>query len=228
MNNNSSVNGIVLQLPLSSKLKPDLFKILNKLDSEKVVDYIFTDKDNNKFLEESVQPESNNIDCFGYNKGRIQGMEKQVPCTVQAISQIINEYQIPCQGKKVVILGRSYLLGIPLEYFFLKKHSVVTVCDENSLDIMKHISEADILVSCTGTCIDLSLDNIKEGLIVFDMGIIISDQGKIIQGDIDCSKLIQKLSMYTPVPGGIGPLTVANLIQNLYLAYLDQNFNKQV
>ena len=135
---------------------------------------------------------------------------------------MLEKYKINVENKKVVILGKSLLVGLPAKKLFEEKKGNVIIFDKYDKDIKKHIKEADILVSCTGNPINLREKDIKSGLILFDVGIICSDNNKNIRGDIDNSQIINKLGMYTPVPGGLGPLTVANMINNLYQTYLHQ------
>ena len=174
-------------------------------------------------------PKSNfsNISNFLDHQRRLRNFKKIFPCTALAIDQMIQIYNIDCYQKNVVILGRSYLVGTPISSLFFKKGAYVNVCDINTLNIKDLIKNADILVSCTGNEIKLTNKDVKNGLILFDVGVILDKKTKKIRGDIDIEDIKDKLQLYTPVPGGLGPLTVANMILNLYQSFLILENNKR-
>lgn len=142
------------------------------------------------------------------------------PSTSISMHQMLERYKVNVEEKKVVILGKSYLVGIPAKKLFEGKRGNVTILDKHDMHIKEQIKEADILVSCTGSPINLKKKDVKDGLVLFDVGIIYNESTKTIRGDVDKSDIINKLSLYTPVPGGIGPLTVSNMMNNLYQTYL--------
>ena len=121
----------------------------------------------------------------------------------------------------MVILGQSYLVGTPVASLFRRKGSRVLVGDPD--DCKREMGFADIIVSCTGTDIQIEPHEVKDDLVLFDIGILVDHSTGLVRGDVLLDNLFSKLSFYTPVPGGVGPLTVANVIHNLFCAFLVQN-----
>lgn len=199
-----------MQLPLSDHLKPDLIEILEHIDPSKDVDCL-TPTNYKKMLELELQ------DYIEPDKKHFTIL----PCTSLALDQMLKEYEISATGKEVIILGQSYLVGTPVASLFRRKGSKVLVSDTENCK--HHLHFADILVSCTGTNVQIEAGEVKEGLVLFDIGILVDHSTGFVRGDVLPEKLFEKLSHFTPVPGGVGPLTVANVIHNLYGSFLKQN-----
>lgn len=162
------------------------------------------------------QTRNNNEDFLALRTGS----PKIFPCTALAIDQMLFKFEVPCLNQRVVILGKSYLVGTPINSLFVSKGAKVHVCNVHTKNKGKLIREADILVSCTGSSIRLGPGDIKEGVVIFDVGINVDPETGAVKGDICIEGVKDRVAMYTPVPGGLGPLTVANMIHNLYMAFL--------
>ena len=167
-NNNNDIHGIVLQLPLPPHLSLNFNQFLNKIDPAKDVDCLH---ENNY----------NKTTPFSPNK------HSSLPCVVMAIDLLLQKYQIECKNKSVVILGKSFLVGLPVQTLFQNKGSFVELCDQFTLDIISLIEKADILVFATGKEIKLSKDNLKNGCVIFDIGIRMKNEnGEMkVTGDVD-------------------------------------------
>ncbi len=194
LNADTSVNGIIVQLPLPSNL--DSTKIVNHIDSNKDVDglsYINA----GKLL--------NNSECL-------------VSCTPKGIMELLKRSNVDLVGKKVVVIGRSILVGKPMVNLFVNANSTVTLCHSKTVNITEYTKHADIVVVAIGKPNFLKKEMIKKGAILIDVGINRMED-KLI-GDIDYEDCYPKAKLITPVPGGVGPMTVAMLMQNTYEAYL--------
>ncbi len=189
LNANPEISGIIVQLPLPKDLNQN--KILNAILPEKDVDGLTIE-----------------------NLGQLfRGEDGLRPATPLGIIRLLSAYKIKIAGKNVVIVGRSNLVGKPLAHLFLEKDATVTVCHSKTKDLKSHTLTADILVSAAGKP-DLIKENmIKKGAVVVDVGT--TKVGKKIVGDVDFEKVKKVASYITPVPGGIGPMTVAMLLSNV-------------
>lgn len=195
--NNDDTTGILVQLPLPRHL--DEYKIINSIDYRKDIDGL-TDYNFAKLMNNQV------------------GI---VPCTPKGIEELLDEYNIELEGKNVVIIGRSNLVGKPLYNLLLNKDATVTICHSKTKDLKEHTQKADILVIDIGKPNYITKDYIKNGCIIIDVGISRLDN-KVV-GDADYNDIKDKVSYITPVPGGVGPMTIAALAENIYLAYQLQN-----
>lgn len=207
MNEWEDVHGIVIQLPLPYDLHPDFHEILDTINPQKDIDCL-------------TSVNYNNMIKYDLNDSLKSIEENMYPCTAISIDQMLNQYQIEVENKNVVILGSSYLVGTPIQTLFTNKKGIVTILNNNNLNFKNIIKNADILVSCTGKEIILQNEDIKKDLVLLDVGIVCTEGKKEIRGDIDKTAIMENLKYYTPVPGGIGPLTVANMITNLYKSFL--------
>ena len=197
-NNDPSIHGILLQMPLPENLRAK---------TSEIVDYIIPSKDVDG---------SNSA-----TKGKLFNYEEELaPCTPKGIVELLEFYKVDLRGKEVVIINRSNLVGKPLIFMLLKRNATVSICHTSTKDIEKHIKNADILIVGVGKPTFITKDKIKEGVIIVDVGINRVD-GKLC-GDVDFDGVFDKCSKITPSPGGVGPLTVAFLMQNTYLAYKKQ------
>lgn len=198
LNQDSTVNGILLQSPIPSNL--DINEAFRTITPEKDVD---------GFNPVNVGKLVLNQDTF-------------VSCTPFGIIKMFEEYNIDLTGKNVVILGRSNIVGKPLIHCCLNKNATVTTCHSKTQNIKELASKADILISAIGKAHFVTADMVKENAVVIDVGINRLDNGKIT-GDVDFENLKEKASYITPVPGGVGPMTIAMLMNNVIKATKRQN-----
>lgn len=196
LNKDKSINGIILQLPI-----PDNFnvsKIINTIDPSKDVDGL-TNTQAGKLIQ--------NEKCL-------------MPCTPKGIMEILKEYKIELEGKHVVIVGRSILVGKPLMLECINKNATVTLCHSKTRDLKSYTKDADILIVAAGKKHLINKTMIKKGSVIIDVGINRED-GKLF-GDVNPN--VEEVCGYlTPVPGGVGPMTVAMLLKNTFEAYKNQN-----
>ena len=198
LNNDKNINGILLQSPIPKHL--DINEAFRTIDYNKDVD--------------GFHP---------MNVGKLTlGQDTFVSCTPYGVMRMFEEYNIDLCGKNVVILGRSNIVGKPLTQCCLNKNATITVCHSKTQNTKKITKEADIVISAIGKAKFITEDMIKEGAIVIDVGINRDENGKIV-GDVDFENVKQKASYITPVPGGVGPMTVAMLINNVIKAAKNQN-----
>ena len=198
LNQDNTVNGILLQSPIPSNL--DINEAFRTIAPEKDVD---------GFNPVNVGKLVLNQDTF-------------VSCTPFGIMKMFEEYNIDLTGKNVVILGRSNIVGKPLIHCCLNKNATVTTCHSKTQNIKEIASRADILISAIGKANFVTADMVKENAVVIDVGINRLDDGKIV-GDIDFENVKGKASYITPVPGGVGPMTIAMLMNNVIKATKRQN-----
>ena len=194
LNNDDSVHGILIQLPLPKQL--DEFSTTSRISPIKDVD--------------GLTPYS--VGLLSSGKAILK------PCTPSGIMEMFDYYKIDLAGKHAVIINRSNLVGKPLYHLLLEKNATVTTCHSKTQNLKEHCQNADILITAIGdrTKFILTADMVKEGAVVIDVGIS-RENGKIA-GDIDYEEIVKKASFVTPVPGGVGPMTVAMLLKNTVTA----------
>ena len=197
LNNDDKVDAILVQLPLPNNI--DKYKVLNSIDKYKDVDGL----------------------CNSNKELLVKGVEELVPCTALGIIKLLDNYNIDFDNKNVVILGKSDIVGRPLSKLFLNRGSKVVVCDSRTEDISVYTKNADILVVAIGKKEYITGDIVKDKCIIIDVGIH-NDNGKIV-GDVDFDSIRNKALYITPVPGGVGPMTIAMLCYNVYKCYLKRN-----
>lgn len=198
LNNDKTINGILLQSPIPSNL--DVNEAFRTISPQKDVD---------GFNPVNVGKLVLNQDTF-------------VSCTPYGIMKMFEEYDIDLTGKNVVILGRSNIVGKPLIHCCLNKNATVTSCHSKTQNIAQKAKEADVLISAIGKANFVTVDMVKDGAVVIDVGINRLDNGKIT-GDVDFERVKEKASYITPVPGGVGPMTIAMLMNNVIKATRRQN-----
>lgn len=202
MNNDSNIHGILIQLPLPKHI-----------DTQKVLSTVSYDKD---------------VDGFhAFNMGML-ALNKfdsfKVPCTPKGIMKLFDEYNIELKGKNVVVIGKSDIVGMPVALLCLHRDATVSVCHIETRNLSDYTKKADIIISAAGVVNLVNKDNIKEGVIVVDVGINRIDdesvpRGYRIVGDCDYKNIKDMCSAITPVPGGVGPMTIAMLLENVLHAY---------
>lgn len=193
LNNDEYVHGILIQLPLPEKFNPD-----------KLINYIARNKDVDGLTDINLGKLYNNKNGL-------------ISCTPQGIMEMLEHENIDVEGKNVVVVGRSNLVGKPLLGLLLNKNATVTVCHSKTKNLTEHTKNADILIVAVGKKHFITEDMVKEKAIVIDVGINKVD-GKLY-GDVDFTKVKTKASKITPVPGGVGPMTVAMLMKNVVKSY---------
>ena len=197
LNNDESINGILLQLPLPKGL--DERKALNCIAPEKDVDGLSS-----------------------VNLGKLITKEVGItPCTPTGVMEFFKEYNIDLTGKNVVIINRSILVGKPLALMMLNANATVTICHSKTQNISEYTKKADVIVTAVGKSKFLTEDMVKDGAVVIDVSIVRTEAG--LCGDADYENIKDKASYITPVPGGVGPMTIAMLMENTLKAYKLQN-----
>ncbi len=189
LNANSNIHGILVQLPL-----PD------HIDKDKVLETIAVEKD---------------VDGFHlYNMGAlVVGNTVFPPCTPYGVQCLLEHMNIPIEGQNAVVVGRSNIVGKPMAMMLLQKNATVSICTSKTRDLKQFTSLADILVVATGRPEMITGDMIKEGAAVIDVGINRLDDGRLV-GDVDFESVKEKAGYITPVPGGVGPMTITMLVAN--------------
>ena len=167
-----------------------------------------------------IVPMHFDVDGFGdmnFKNIMSSGSATNPPATPKGIMTLLHHYNIPIEGKHVVIVGRSNIVGKPMSQLLINKGATVTVCNSKTKDLKSHLLNADIVISAVGQAKMITKDMIKQGAIVIDVGITRLDDGKIC-GDVDFENVSEVASYITPVPGGVGPMTIAMLMNNVILA----------
>ena len=193
LNANDEVDGILVQLPLPGHL-----------DEREVINAIDPDKD---------------VDCFHpVNVGKMSiGEPAFLPCTPAGCMEMLKEYGINVRGKRCVVLGRSNIVGKPMGMLLTAADGTVTTCHSRTVELKKICAEAEILVSAIGKTRFVTADMVKEGAVVIDVAMNRDENGKLC-GDVDFDAVAPKCSYITPVPGGVGPMTRAMLMENILTA----------
>ena len=193
LNEEKEIKGILLQSPIPAHL--DIQKAFETINPKKDVD--------------GFHPISVGQACIG--------QDTFIPCTPLGIVRLLEEYKIPIKRKNVVILGRSNIVGKPLMQCMLKKNATVTICHSKTRNIQEITKQADILIVAIGKPKFITEEMVKENAVVIDVGMNRLENGKLC-GDIDFEGVEKKASYITPVPGGVGPMTIAMLMQNVVKA----------
>lgn len=193
LNSRDDISGILCQLPLPAHL-----------DERAVLDAVSPNKD---------------VDCFNpVNVGKMTaGIGKLLPCTPAGIMEMLAFEGIEPKGKTCAVIGRSNIVGKPISTLMLNADATVTICHSKTQNLSAITSQADILVAAVGKPLFVKADMVKEGAVVIDVGIHRKEDGKLC-GDVDFASVEPKASYITPVPGGVGPMTIAQLMQNTVVA----------
>jgi methylenetetrahydrofolate dehydrogenase (NADP+)/methenyltetrahydrofolate cyclohydrolase len=197
LNGKPDINGILVQLPLPKHL-----------DDKAVIAAINPEKD---------------VDAFhAVNVGKIMlGEYDFLPCTPAGVMEMLHSYDIPVSGKNCVVIGRSNIVGKPMAMLLLHKSGTVTICHSKTQNLAEICRQADILVVAIGRANFVTGDMIKEGAVVIDVGMNRLENGKLC-GDVDFESAEKKAGYITPVPGGVGPMTIATLMRNTLTAAKQQ------
>lgn len=198
LNARKDINGILLQSPIPKGL--DIQKAFERIDYQKDVD--------------GFNP---------INVGKLMiGQDTFISCTPYGIIKMLEAYNIPIEGKHAVVIGRSNIVGKPLSQCLLNKNATITICHSRTKNIAEITKTADILISAVGKINMVTEDMVKDGAVVIDVGMNRNDEGKLV-GDVDFDRVKEKASCITPVPGGVGPMTIAMLMNNVIKATKLQN-----
>lgn len=193
LNKNPKINGILVQMPLPEHLDTNV-------------------------IQNAVIPSKDIDGLSDMNAGRLfHGKEALYSCTPYGVMELLKRYNIPVMGKHAVVVGRSNLVGKPMCMMLINAGATVTVCHSKTVDLAKYTREADILISCVGKANFITDDMVKFDSVVIDVGITRSENG--LCGDVDFQNVANKTKYITPVPGGVGPMTVGMLGMNVLLAY---------
>lgn len=189
MNNDTNIDGILIQLPLPAHI-----------DETKLLELVAPQKD---------------VDGFHpFNVGRLTtGLDGFVPCTPLGVMELLSEYNIDVKGKNCVVVGASNIVGKPMASLLLNADATVEICHIFTDDLKKHTLNADIILVGVGVINLIKEDMVKDGAIIIDIGINRAPNGKLV-GDVDFENVSKKCSYITPVPGGVGPMTIAMLLSN--------------
>lgn len=214
---------------LDSNIKQEeLIKLIKKLNEDKTINGILLQSPipNGLDINEAFRTIDYKKDVDGFhpmNVGKLAlGQDTFVSCTPYGVMRMFEEYNIDLCGKNVVILGRSNIVGKPLSQCCLNKNATVTICHSKTQDTKKITKEADIVIAAIGKPKFITQDMVKDGAVIIDVGINRDENGKIV-GDVDFENVKEKASYITPVPGGVGPMTIAMLINNVIKATKIQN-----
>jgi len=189
INNNPNIHGLLIQLPLPNHI--DTTKVLEAVDPAKDVD--------------GFHP---------YNVGRlVAGLDSFAPCTPLGVMEMFKEYNIDVKGKDACIVGASNIVGKPMQNLLLNEFATTDICHIYTKNLAEHTKRADILIVGVGKINLITADMVKDGAIVIDIGINKTKEGKLV-GDVDFENVSKKASFITPVPGGVGPMTIAMLLKN--------------
>lgn len=189
LNNRDNIHGILLQSPIPKHI--DINKCFNKISQKKDIDGFSKESCGNLFL----------------------GSSTFVACTPKGVMRLLDYYHIPLSGKNVVIINRSNIVGKPLFHLLIEKDATVTMCHSKTINLKEHTKNADIVISAVGKPKFITEDMIKEDAIVIDVGI--SRVNDKVVGDVDYENVSKKCSYITPVPGGVGPMTIAMVLENI-------------
>lgn len=197
LNQDDTVNGVLVQLPLPEHI-----------DAQKIVSSVAVEKDVDGFHPRQV--------------GALNlGLDSLLPCTPAGVIELLNYYNIPIEGQNVVVVGASNIVGRPISQLLLNLEATVTTTHIKTKNLAEFTKRADILVIAIGNPKFLKADMVKDGAVVIDVGINRLENGKIV-GDVDFDEVSKKASAITPVPGGVGPMTITMLLVNTLEAYKNQ------
>ena len=214
-------------LPENTK-QEELIKLIEELNNKKEINGILLQSPIPKHLDineafRTISPEKDVDGFHPVNVGKlVLGQDTFISCTPFGVMKILEDYNIDLQGKHAVVIGRSNIVGKPMSQCLLAKNATVTVCHSRTKDLPLITKQADILIAAIGKPCFVTEDMVKPGAVVIDVGINRMDDGKL-KGDVDFETVSKKASYITPVPGGVGPMTIAMLMTNLVKAAKNQS-----
>ncbi|MGN1329809.1 MAG: bifunctional methylenetetrahydrofolate dehydrogenase/methenyltetrahydrofolate cyclohydrolase FolD [Clostridia bacterium] len=214
-------------LPEETK-QEELLELIKKLNEDKAINGILLQSPIPKNLDineafRTISPEKDVDGFHPINVGKlVLGQDTFISCTPYGVMKIFEDYNINLEGKNAVVIGRSNIVGKPMSQCLLNKNATVTICHSKTKNLSEITKQADIIVAAIGKPCFVTEDMVKEGAIVIDVGINRDSEGKI-KGDVDFEKVKEKVSYITPVPGGVGPMTIAMLMTNVVKATKKQN-----
>ena len=197
LNHDDEIHGILVQLPLPEHINTD--SIIEAVDPKKDVD--------------GFHPY--NIGCL------FSGNSFHMACTPMGIIELLDRYNIGIEGKEAVIVGRSNIVGKPLALMLLARHATITMCHTRTKNLSEVTRRAEVLIAAAGKAEMITGDMVRDGVVVIDVGINRLESGKLV-GDVIFSEVSEKASYITPVPGGVGPMTIAMLLKNTLNAAVHQ------
>ncbi len=197
LNQNGKIHGILVQLPLPRQLNPQ--KIIEAIDPRKDVD--------------GMHP-------FSLGK-LVAGLPGPRSCTPAGVMALLDHYHLPVEGKRAVVIGRSIMVGKPMAQLLVEANATVTICHSKTQAIGEVIKTADLVVAAIGKPKFVKAEMVREGAVVVDVGINRTPEGKLV-GDVDFEAVEPKVSAITPVPGGVGPMTIALLMRNTFEVFRQQ------
>jgi methylenetetrahydrofolate dehydrogenase (NADP+)/methenyltetrahydrofolate cyclohydrolase len=199
LNQDPICDGILVQMPLPAHLREFESKVMRKITPSKDVD--------------GFHPTSIGLNTFGE--------ETYSSCTPKGMIRLLEDYKIDIDGQEVVIINRTNVIGKPLAMMFLNRSATITVCHSHTRDLDFHLKRADIIAVGVGRVNFITPERIKEGVVILDAGINRNREGKLV-GDVNFEAVKSKCKAITPVPGGLGPMTISMLMENTYLSYLNR------
>ena len=205
LNSNDSVDGILVQLPLPRHISET--KVIETISKEKDVDCF------HPLTTAALWQKRPNESCV-------------VPCTPKGIIQLLDAVDYKIAGKRAVVLGRSQIVGLPISKLLLDRNATVTICHSRTENLPEITRQADILVAAIGKAKFVTGDMVKEGAAVIDVGMDLDENGKLC-GDVDFASVEPKASVITPVPGGVGPMTICCLMSNTIQCFLNKMLYKE-
>lgn len=193
LNENEEITSILVQMPISKHL-----------NSKEIQNRVYKEKDVDGLSDENIIDLINNNDSLQ-------------PCTASGVIELLDRYNISLEGKDAVIVGRSFLVGMPLFHLLENRNATVTLCHSRTVNLKEKTLNADILVVAVGKKHLITKDMVKENTVVIDVGI--NRENDKLYGDVDFDNVKEKASYITPVPGGVGPMTIASLAKNILKSY---------
>ena len=197
LNHDDNVDGILVQLPLPKHINED--KVIEKIDIRKDVDGFHPLNVSSLWLKKK---------CM-------------LPCTPKGITKLLDEANIDVSGKRVVVIGRSNIVGLPVSKLMLDRNATVTICHSKTQNLKEVTSQADVLIAAVGKPRFVKADMVKEGAVVIDVGVNRDENNKLC-GDVDFDQVEPKTSFITKVPGGVGPMTITCLLENTIEAFINK------
>jgi methylenetetrahydrofolate dehydrogenase (NADP+)/methenyltetrahydrofolate cyclohydrolase len=212
INNDERINGLLILLPLPRQINAR--RVINAIAPEKDVDGLGAISVGRLAADESTfqlfQPDSRDM---MQQFRMLHSIWSFLPCTPYGVIRLLEHHKVPMKGRHVVIVGKSLAVGKPLSLMFLAKEATVSVCHRETQNLARMTRQADILCSATGRPELIKAGMVKKGAVVVDIGINMLEDGTIT-GDVDFASVAKKASLITPVPGGVGPVTIAMLLEN--------------